>query len=35
MQWLKLQLEDVRETSSEAAAGQLLAWLTEEPEEQE
>jgi hypothetical protein len=36
MQWLKLRLEESREsTSSEAAAGQLLAWLTEEPEEQE
>lgn len=36
MQWLKLRLEETREsTSSEAAAGQLLAWLTTEPEEQE
>jgi DNA primase len=36
MQWLKLRLEELREsTSSEAAAGQLLAWLTDEPEEQE
>jgi len=36
MQWLKLRLEESREsTSSEAAAGQLLAWLTEEPEEQQ
>jgi hypothetical protein len=32
---LKLRLEETREsTSSEAAAGLLLAWLTEEPEEQ-
>jgi DNA primase len=36
IQWLKLRLEESREsTSSEAAAGQLLAWLTTEPEEQE
>ncbi len=36
MQWLKLRLEETREsTSSEASAGQLLAWLTTEPEEQE
>jgi hypothetical protein len=36
MQWVKLRLEELREsTSSEAAAGQLLAWLTDESEEQE
>jgi DNA primase len=34
--WLKLRMEELLESSSnEAAAGQLLAWLTEEPEEQQ
>ncbi len=34
--WVKLRLEELREAvTRDAARGQLLAWLTQEPEEQE
>ena len=34
--WVKLQLEELREgTSRDEARTQLLAWLTQEPEERE